>query len=280
MSAMNSEEILSIETLPVTEAAEQTAGAPESADTAAISVEKTPARADGGEKVFTERELERQIEKRLRRERQKNADLDKVRGLLTGLRESGVIKSGSYAGMLAELAGIVPRAADGSCPVPESGKLPPAEAVLPDDDGVMPSGAPREGAEQEEKEACSAVSSLTLADVRALGEQYPGRDVASDLLSEAFSLFADGRRGTPAEVYAGYLRFRGAIGDGAVSSVSSAQKGTERVGGAVFANAAGARGDYLTARQKEIAKSAGLSYREYAEMLASVPLHRQRPSFR
>lgn len=106
--------------------------------------------------------------------------------------------------------------------------------------------------------------------------RFPDECVAEDVASEPFRLFAAGKRGDVAEVYADYLAFRKATGK--ADSTQSKTNAPERTQANSFSAFGGsALPDYgraLSARQMQIAKESGMSYREYAELLEAVPTHR------
>lgn len=106
--------------------------------------------------------------------------------------------------------------------------------------------------------------------------RFPDERVAEDVASEPFRLFATGKKGDVAEVYADYLAFRKATGN--VGSTNNIPKESERTQANSFSAFGGAAlpdyGRALSARQMQIARESGMSYREYAELLEAVPTHR------
>lgn len=115
-----------------------------------------------------------------------------------------------------------------------------------------------------------------------LADAFPDNDVAHDVSSKAFRLFADGRDGDMKHIYQAYLELREAFGvseNGAKAHTRSemfedepADDGLSRFyssfsGGLPVSD----YGETLTARQMLMARQSGMSYREYAELLHSVP---------
>ena len=144
----------------------------------------------------------------------------------------------------------------------------------------------------------------------ALAGQFPEQDVARDVTSKAFRLFAAGKHADVAQIYADFLAFRQAAAQeilpcAAPASRQSVPNGTDTPQDAAVPNAEGmseesvlpngalpsgfpreysmfsggtAVPDYgvtLTARQMELVRESGMSYREYAALLASVPSKRR-----
>lgn len=127
-----------------------------------------------------------------------------------------------------------------------------------------------------------------------LKERFPENDVAHDVTSKEFELFAKGKSTDISEIYKDFLCFKAQYSDnntgfpsntvrasepefshkGNLTSDKSSYEfdGTSRgysgfSGGAPLA-------DYskmLTKRQMDIAKQSGMSYREYANLLQSIP---------
>ena len=127
-----------------------------------------------------------------------------------------------------------------------------------------------------------------------LKERFPENDVAHDVTSKEFELFAKGKSADISEIYKDFLCFKAQYSDNNTGFPSNTVGGSEPVlsrkdipasdknsyefdgtsrgysgfsGGAPLA-------DYskmLTKRQMDIAKQSGMSYREYANLLQSIP---------
>ena len=175
-----------------------------------------------------------------------------------------------------------------------------AKAAVPDE--ACAEGTKQTAAEEEQEEQEEAAKGVPCADentrevgeektgsesafgaLYALADAFPDNDVAHDVSSKAFRLFADGRDGDMKSLYQAYLALREAFGvseneakthtrsemfedepadDGGLSRFYSSFSGGLPVS------------DYaetLTARQMLMARQSGMSYREYAELLHSVP---------
>ena len=127
-----------------------------------------------------------------------------------------------------------------------------------------------------------------------LKERFPENDVAHDVTSKEFELFAKGKSADISEIYKDFLCFKAQYSDNNTGFPSNTVRGSEPEfshkgnltsdksscefdgtsrgysgfsGGAPLA-------DYskmLTKRQMDIAKQSGMSYREYANLLQSIP---------
>lgn len=116
----------------------------------------------------------------------------------------------------------------------------------------------------------------TVADLYALSEQFPDENVAQDIISESFRIFAKGRNGEPENIYSEFLDLRRSFEKGLseknpARGLSGQEKSTRAYSGfdgaGIYRNASAG----LTKRQMQIARDSGMSFREYAELLDSVP---------
>lgn len=121
----------------------------------------------------------------------------------------------------------------------------------------------------------------------ALADRFPENDVARDVTSKAFRLFAAGKSGDITSVYEEYLAFRKAAAAEQIRKEVQSPSAPEtsedeqkcdvtKTASRSFSGFPGGTppvdyGAALTARQMLIARQSGMSYREYAELLHSVP---------
>lgn len=151
----------------------------------------------------------------------------------------------------------------------------------------------------ESGEACGIEATTETADVQRVGGQengafsedvfgklyelvarFPTEKAAEDVASEAFRRFAAGKSGDVLSIYADYLDFKRAFSAQsaeadyvpAVSVEAEEERFSAYAGGAALPDHA----QSLTSRQMQIARESGMSYREYAELLQSVPAGRKR----
>ena len=172
-----------------------------------------------------------------------------------------------------------------------------AKAAVPDE--ACAEGTQQTAAEEEQEETAEGVpcadentreggeektgSESAFGALYALADAFPDNDVAHDVSSKAFRLFADGRDGDMKSLYQAYLALREAFGvseNGAKAHTRSEMFEDEPAddGGLsrFYSSFSGGLpvSDYaetLTARQMLMARQSGMSYREYAELLHSVP---------
>lgn len=111
-------------------------------------------------------------------------------------------------------------------------------------------------------------------------EEFIARYGEDRLLSvfcdEAFRRFCLGKSGSPTELYEQYLGFLTALRAG--DEVRFARAAESRLASTGFSGSSSSAVDYaglLTEDQKQLAQSAGLSYRRYAELLGQIPAQRR-----
>ena len=153
-------------------------------------------------------------------------------------------------------------------------------------------GLAAEGAPCEEQSARAVgeekvFSESVFGALYALADRFPENDVARDVTSKAFRLFAAGKSGDITSVYEEYLAFRKAAAAEQIRKEVQSPSAPEtsedeqkcdvtKTASRSFSGFPGGTppADYgaaLTARQMLIARQSGMSYREYAELLHSVP---------
>lgn len=153
-------------------------------------------------------------------------------------------------------------------------------------------GLAAEGAPCEEQSARAVgeekvFSESVFGALYALADRFPENDVARDVTSKAFRLFAAGKSGDITSVYEEYLAFRKAAAAEQIRKEIQSPSAPEtsedeqkcdvtKTASRSFSGFPGGTppvdyGAALTARQMLIARQSGMSYREYAELLHSVP---------
>lgn len=227
-----------------------------------------------GERMFSQSELEEIISERLSRERKKNESLSSVKALLKSVAEKGLIKGSSYADMAKELAERLKEKDENTG---TRNTLQTSEETAKEEDVSLVADKERETVLSDgEKEITSGKEEnadtpenfmSVLSDVKnKYGKEEIGKLFAGDL----FERFAKGRNGNTREVIDEFLYF--------VNSVGQGENGSESYHGtlastAFSADSSGTAADVtLTKQQMEMAKSAGMSYREYAHLLGTVPM--------
>ncbi|MBQ7399098.1 MAG: hypothetical protein IJW06_01375 [Clostridia bacterium] len=249
---------------------------------------------DKQEKMFTQSQLEEIISERLSRERRVNESLLSVKTLLKSAADKGLIKGSSYAEMARELVGklknpsaenTAEEASDAKEEVPEemcestdeesdakeiseNGKQDFADADAKEkSDARYVSGNTDDSAENKEKDTQDGFVSM-LCDIKS---RYPKGEVEKLLSGDLFERFAKGKSGNIREIVDDFFSFISSFGERDDQNVKN--DGYSSFASTAFSSQSGTVGGAanLTKQQMEIAKSAGMSYREYANLLESVP---------
>ncbi len=229
-----------------------------------------------GEKMFTQSQLEEIISERLSRERKVNQSLSAVKTLLKGAADKGLIKGSSYAEMANELVERLKKSSEN--PKAE------AEAQEPQslDDGTDVADAAatettdaqemcgNDGTEEnDEKGRAEETDSFSdiLYDIKA---RYPKQAVEMLFSGDLFERFAKGRQGSTKEIVDDFFDFVESAG---ISNVKNDDDDHSSFASTAFSSqsGSGSAGTNLSKQQMEIAKSAGMSYREYQSLLESIP---------
>ena len=257
---------------------------------------------DVGEKLFTQAQLETLISERMKRERKNARALNSVKDALKSLQARGIISKGSYSDMADELCARLgtlsenstadmgeenveePFEATKDTAVPENTELSLPEELT--DDGEY-AGETEQEPEAEENgnietsdspasaasdgEDCVTVSANELCRIKEL---YPNTDINGIFSDRAFQSFSKGRRGALSDIYSDYVSFLSEVSE-KLSDGSGSRRDYSGAASTAFSSDAKAYGDSyserLTRRQMDIAKSSGMSYREYGELLDSIP---------
>ena len=222
------------------------------------------------EKMFTQSQLEEVVRERIQRERKVNESLSSVKRLLKNACDKGLINGSSYAEMAKDLveklggASSKAQLSDGESKTHTEDKAPMVADIGQNNDVCHADG------EENKQEAKPKDMSFlgVLSDIRA---KYPGTAVEKMLSGEGFERFAKGRNGDIREIFDDYYDFMSVMSQ---ESVKNTENGNHSelcsTGFSSFSGASDA-GANLTKQQMDIAKSAGMSYREYQNLLESIP---------
>lgn len=108
-------------------------------------------------------------------------------------------------------------------------------------------------------------------------EKHGKEGVEKLMQAELFESFAKGRSGSIGDIFSDFCSFMDALGTGNAAADKTEAQG-DRIDSDFSSTAFSAHSastvsakDSLTKQQMEIARSAGMSYREYAELLGSIP---------
>ena len=204
--------------------------------------------AEKGEKLFTAKQVERIVGERLARERRNGTALGKVRDLIMGLAEKGVLTSRNIPDMAAELEKMLAHS--------EFGTAEDTEKANTDEVGDAPEESTGGTVGDEVEEFISV---------------FPNVDVRALLSDEEFLDYAEARFGRLAALYAGFLTEREERNRRDERDRSNAlRRGLASTG---FSSGKSGAEDYtsiLTPSQIAIARNSGMSLKEYADYLSQV----------
>ena len=120
------------------------------------------------------------------------------------------------------------------------------------------------------------VSDYTLKEIAEMKDNFDGDDMLYDILSEEFAVFSQSRSGSLAEKYEAFAKLK------ALMKPKTENKREETVAEKESRLHSGfSGGGYrdvstgLTKRQMDMARSAGMSFKEYEELLISAPAGRK-----
>ncbi len=235
-------------------------------------------RENGGERMFTQSQLEEIISERLGRERRVNESLKSVKQVLLGAVEKGLVKGESYAEMAEELIKKL-KAASGEekeCTAEEEAQAKDAASDCPFTPEEPVSGGDNVendgngGVKESETDGGDFVSTLVY-----LKSVYPEKNLEKLLSGDLFERFAKGKSGSVKEILCDFFSFADALSE---KNEVEENRAHSNIGSTAFSSESGAPADFsgLTPRQMEIAKNAGMSYREYAHLLESIPKNKGR----
>ena len=227
---------------------------------------------DGRKKLFTHAELENIVEQRLSRERKNNESLIKIRDILSILRQKEAFKklsNASLADKLEELEKGICDAENTSADVPTDQK------VHPDTNDEKSTRGGNADAEEPGIGVNEAFYDEGERRIRELSEFLTiyGEEKLEEVLSDsAFRFFSRGKRGDLLSLYEDYLGFiEGLSSSPGVKRYRAAQRELASTGFSGGASCVTDYGSVLSENQRRIAKAAGMSFRQYAELISQIP---------
>lgn len=250
-----------------------------------VAIENTDGQKE--EKVFTQAQLEEIIAQRLSRERKTNDSLVSLKKLLKSASEKGILKGTSYAEMAAELGerlslsknsvrdeGIAENPTDDNV---EKSHLEGEKEALSDGEDRGISGADENAEEKDvandngENEADGNMAQAFVKMLSAIKAKNSPQNVEKLFTGNLFESFAKGRRGSVEEIFDDFCRFMSVAMPGERENVRDEDE--SYYSSTAFSAHSGRSADAfgLTKQQMEIARSSGMSYREYASLLEAIP---------
>ena len=257
----------------------------------------------GEEKMFTQTQLKELISERLKRERKVNEALIPVKELLNTLVKDGAIKQGSYGNMAKEITLLLKNARGENVCLEENGEKSESLAdsckttsensgkseTLLFADGESDNSSRNEcgNAVQDENKSLSQKEPDFFASLKEISEKYPEDKTENLFTLGLFEKFARGKSGSICDIYGEYRNFIKTL-EGLNGRTINPDRMENRedirdegeYSSTSFSKYSGLSEDCsLTKQQMEIAKSAGISYREYEELLRSVPKNTRRVNY-
>lgn len=219
--------------------------------------------------TFTQEDVNRVVSDRLERERRNFKDYDQLRALLAGLRQKGVLASDSISGQIEELTALTEHGNGESCA--HNSEIEPAAEFRPRVQPYEPKTEPPEtkpvAANDSKAEPVMNTETATDADLAALVQ------------NPMFPKFAKGKNSPFSELVEDFrdlLRMSGRSGSNAgVSAVTAsdpAEQALRKLRSMPVCRTTGSAAEPpLSERQKEIARSGGMTYQEYYALIREIP---------
>lgn len=255
-----------------------------------VETEQNPVCED---KLYTRGELEKIVEQRLLRERRNNESFAQIREIIKNLRETGLFENLSNAAVAEKLAFLLQEQENSKI---NAQKQMSTEAAIPDaaeacahscmgaDVGVAAENSERESDGAHElfegkngicgpaENGSEAENMNIIGELRSFIELYGEERLKSLMSDRAFRAFCVGKRGGICGLYESYTDFLSALGQSAEAKrYRAAQSVLASTGFSGGASTAADYGSLLTDNQRRIAAAAGMSYRQYAELLSQIP---------
>ena len=268
------------------------------ADKSPVGIENTNS---GTEKLFTQKELEDILSERLKRERKTTKSLTDVKKFLKLAVEKGLVNGNSYCEMAEDLCKKLDTSyknepeetfceQTGDCTDDAN-----ANEILEEGIRNAQENAPCTDEQSdasativEDEKSDAQKFAQTLSEIR---ESFSDENIGALLSGGLFENFAKGRQGNVIEVFGDFCSFMRTINNNQNKEVLSYDEKNkensdddfedELCSTAFSSHSSNATSyqDGLTKQQMDIAKSAGMSYREYANLLESIPKNKTRKSY-
>ena len=225
------------------------------------------------EKMFSQSKLDEILNERISRERRTNEALSSVKNLLKNLSEKGLLKKGSYSEMAKEIISKLSeksdteRVQDAKNTDGETTEVRDLQtSSVADEEGTNDKNAYCGNNDETEEKAKEKDFVGMLSGIKT---KYPKNVVESLITTDHFERFAKGRTGSFEEILDDYSDFMCEL----YVTVKNDNDSHATLASTAFSSHSGApdSGVNLTRQQMDIAKSAGMSYREYQNLLESIP---------
>lgn len=218
----------------------------------------------GEKKMFSQEKLEEILRERLQRERKQTESLVAVKNLLKEFSQSGILKADSYSEMSKQLIELL-----NNSKAQQDGTFAQKDTSFVAEKDGNTVGETAGQTDVNEKNEGEQNFFEVLSNIR---QKYSDSAVKKLLSGNLFEKFAKGRNGRIEDIFDDFYGFMSVI-DTEKAAENNDEEEALGFASTSFSSYSGVSdsGTNLTKQQMEIAKSAGMSYREYATLLESVP---------
>lgn len=234
------------------------------------------------EKLFTKKELEAIVEQRLKRERKNSEDFSEIREILLEMRKDEPYRSLSNAEVADKLKQLFIKT--------DADKTEKTEEISDADPDAEEKNTAISDIETKEHNAQAENGNDGMPDTKEMPEKYDAeterrqkeverflaeydeKTFVSAMNDKAFRAFCIGKDGDILALYNSYRAFVAALAESPeFKKYRAARAGLASTGFSGSASSAVDYGSMLTPNQKQLAKSVGMSYKQYAELISQIP---------
>ncbi len=223
------------------------------------------------EKLFTKDEMESIIEKRLSRERKNDKNMKKIREFLSNIRKNEEFKDLSNAELAEKISLVLEKTAE----LPEDEGIPDTPAASEKD--AEPKNEVPEKKDKYKEEKPDFPTDTNVPGSRRLEifefiEKYGKNELENLIADRAFPEFCKGKTGDLVSLFEDYRSFLTALTEsGPDKKHKKAQAGLASTGFSGYSSGGADYSEMLTDNQKRIASAAGMSAKQYYELLSQIP---------
>ncbi len=222
------------------------------------------------EKVFTKDEMEAIIEKRLSRERKNEKNMKKIREFLSYIRKNEEFKDLSNAELAERLALVLTKTAE----IPEDKGTPDAPPSEKKTETEMTVSEPKDRPKDTEAAISEEDSDegKRRLEIFEFIEKYGKNELENLIRDRAFPEFCRGKTGNLVSLFEDYRAFLAALTESDTDKKQKqAEAGLASTGFSGYSSGGVDYSEMLTDNQKRIASAAGMSAKQYYELLSQIP---------
>lgn len=250
---------------------------------------------DTSEKLYTQKELEEILSQRLNRERKNTESLQYIRDALAQFRKQEPYKSLSNARLAEIIIDMAKKNLDGQAQDTAEENNPcldvpkeKEETKSAEHNGTQPENnvqSTEEMPENDDTVSCEPLYSTTqmseqktdvqkekMSEIAEFLARFGENTMSNAISDRAFRAFCDGKSGSLCQLYESYKAFLAALSQSPeVKKYRELKNGFAATGFSGNSSPVIDYGSLLTENQRQIASASGMSYRQYAELLAQIP---------